>query len=105
MGFTLENQEKNLTDISEIDIEDYLEDMLDTSDQFIILTALTAQYKIRFVQACAHDDGIEVEIGIEEEGTYLYYKMCSEEECYDIFLDFYYNRFMPQMDKYKPVEF
>ena len=104
-GFTLENQERKLTDIRDIDIEDYLADMFVTADQFVILTAPMAQDKVRFVQACTHDDGIEVELGIEDEGTRLYYKMCSEEECYRIFLDFYEDRFVPDMKEYKPVEF
>nr|WP_304430242.1 hypothetical protein [uncultured Acetatifactor sp.] len=104
-GFTLENQERKLTDFRDIDIEDYLADMFVTADQFVILTAPMAQDKVRFVQACTHDDGIEVELGIEDEGTRLYYKMCSEEECYRIFLDFYEDRFIPDMKEYKPVEF
>ena len=104
-GFTLENQEGKLTDIRDIDIEEYLEDMFDSPDQFVTLTAPEAQNKVRYVQACTHDGDIEVEIGIEEEGTRFYYKMCSQEECYRIFLDFYDNTFVPEMDEYKPVEF
>ena len=104
-GFTLENQDRKLTDFRDVDIEDYLADMFVASDQFVILTAPMAQDKVRFVQACTHDDGIEVELGIEEEGTRLYYKMCSEEECCRIFLDFYEDRFIPDMKEYKPVEF
>ena len=103
--FTLENQERKLSDIRDIDIEDYLEDMFITPDQFVILTAPEAQRGIRYIQACTQDGEIEVEIGVEEEGTRLYYKMCSKEECYRIFLDFYENRFAPKMDEYKPVEF
>lgn len=104
-GFTLENQDRKLTDFRDVDIEDYLADMFVASDQFVILTAPMAQDKVRFVQACTHDDGIEVELGIEEDGTRLYYKMCSEEECCRIFLDFYEDRFIPDMGEYKPVEF
>jgi len=48
---------------------------------------------------------IEVELGVEESGTHLYYKMCSREECCRIFLDFYDNVFTPKMEEYKPVEF
>ncbi len=49
---------------------------------------------------------IEVELGIEEgEGTRLYYKICSQEECYRIFLDYYDNILAPNMEEYKPVEF
>lgn len=104
-GFTLENQDGKLTDFSDIDIEKYLENLFITPDQFVILTAPEAQYKVRYVQACTHDEGIEVELGIEEEGTCLYYKICSKEECRRIFLDFFDNVFIPKMDEYKPVEF
>ncbi len=104
-GFTLENQEGKLTDFRDINIEDYLADMFVTPDQFVVLTAPKAQNKIRFVQACMHDGEVEVELGIEENGTHLYYKMCTQEECYRIFLDFYDNIFTPKMKEYKPVEF
>lgn len=104
-GFTLRNQENELADCRDIDIEDYLEDMFVTPDQFVVLTAPKAQYKVRYVQACTHDEDIEVELGIEEKGTHLYYKMCSQQECYRIFLDFYDNTFIPKMEEYKPVEF
>lgn len=104
-GFMLRNQENELTEFRDIDIEDYLADLFVTPDQFVVLTAPKAQNKIRFVQACTHDGEIEVELGIEEKGTRLFYKMCSEEECYRIFLDFYENRLVPRMEEYKPVEF
>lgn len=104
-GFTLENQDRKVTDFRDVDIEDYLADMFVTPDQFVILTAPEPQHKIRYVQACTHDGEIEVELGIEEEGTRLYYKMCSEEECCRIFLEFYDNTFLPEMAEYKPVEF
>lgn len=104
-GFTLENQERKLTDFGDADIEDYLKDMFERDDQFVVLTAPVPQYKVRYVQACTHDDGIEVELGIEEEGTRLYYKMCSEEECRKIFLDFFRNAFVPKMEEYESVKF
>ncbi len=104
-GFTLRNQDTELTDFRDVDIEDYLADLFVTPDQFVVLSAPQAQYKVRFVQACTHEGEIEVELGIEENGTRLYYKMCSQEECYRIFLDFYENRFIPQMKEYRAVEF
>ena len=103
--FTLRNQESELTDFRDIDVEDYLADMFVTPDQFVVLSAPRAQNKVRFVQACTHDGEIEVELGIEEKGTHLYYKMCTQEECYRIFLDFYDGMFIPEMGEYKPVEF
>ena len=73
-GFILRNQESERTDFRDIDIEDYLADMFVTPDQFVVLTAPKAQHKVRYVQACTHDGEIEVELGIEEKGTHLYYK-------------------------------
>ena len=105
-GFTLRNQEHELHDFEESDIEFYLDDMFVTPEQFVVLTAPVAQNQIRFVQATVHPNGeLEVELGIEGEGTQLYYKICSEEECCQIFLDFYHNAFCPDRSAYKPVEF
>ena len=104
-GFTLENQDGKLTDFGDVDIEDYLDDMFHTPDQFVILTAPKPQNKVRYVQACTHDGQVEVELGVEDEGTRLFYKMCTEEECTRIFLDFYDGYFVPDMKEYKPVEF
>lgn len=104
-GFTLENQDERLIDFNDADIEDFLVDMFVSEDQFVVLTAPKAQNKVRYVQACPGDEGIELEIGIEDEGTVLYYKMCSEEECFRIFLAFYDNTFVPAMEEYELVEF
>ncbi len=104
-NFTLENQNGKTENFRDVDIEDYLTDMFDDAEQFVILTAPEPQHKVRYVQACVQDDGIEVELGIQEEGTRLFGKLCTEEECYRIFLDFYDNLFVPDMNEYQPVEF
>lgn len=104
-GFSLENQERKMNDVRDIDIEDYLEDMFDSPDQFVILTSPGVQNSIRYVQARMQDNKVEVELGVEENGIHLYYKLCSREECYRIFLDFYDNAFIPDMAEYKPVQF
>jgi len=106
-GFTLRNQERELHNFRDVDIEDYLADISVTPGQFVVLTAPTARNKIRFVQATQHcNEKLVVQLGVEGEGTQLYYKICSEEECYRIFLDFYDNySFNPDMKEYKPVEF
>lgn len=67
-GFKLENQNGAVKEFRDIDIEDYLEDMFASPDQFVTLTAPEAQHKVRFVQACMQKDSIEVELGIEENG-------------------------------------
>lgn len=104
-AFTLENQNGKIQNIRDIDIESYLEDMFVSPDQFVILTAPKAQHNVRFVQACMQDETVEVELGIENNGTRLFYKLCSKEACYRIFLDFYDNIFIPEMSEYKPVQF
>lgn len=104
-GFTLENQDRKLTDFRDVDLEDYLEDLYVTPDQFLILTAPELQHQVRYIQACTHDGQVEVELGVEDEGTRLFYKMCTEEECTRIFLDFYDGYFVPDMKEYRPVEF
>ena len=104
-GFTLENQDRKIKVTGRKDIQVYLEDLFVTEGQFVILTAPKAQHKVRYVQSCVHDEGIEVELGIEETGTRLFYKMCSKEECCHIFHDFYKNEFVPNMEEYKPVQF
>lgn len=104
-GFKLENQNGALREFRDVDIEDYLEDMFASPEQFVTLTAPKAQHKVRFVQACVQKDGIEVELGIEENGTHLVYRLCSKEECIRIFLDFFEDDFIPEMEEYQPVQF
>ncbi|MDE6625947.1 MAG: hypothetical protein K2K56_06215 [Lachnospiraceae bacterium] len=104
-GFKLENQNGALREFRDVDIEDYLEDMFASPEQFVTLTAPKAMRKVRFVQACLQRDGIEVELGIEENGTRLVYKLCSKEECVRIFLDFFEDEFIPKMEEYQPVQF
>ncbi len=106
-SFSLRNQERELRDFGTEEIEDFLEDMLVTPRQFVVLTAPKAQQQIRYVQACVHDDqGIETELGVEEaDGTHLYYKICQEEECFQIFLDFFADRLDVNMEEYQPVLF
>lgn len=103
--FTLENQNGRTENFEDVDIEVYLEDMFDDPEQFVILTAPEPRHKVRYVQACVQDEGIEVELGIQEEGTRLLGRLCTEEECYRIFMDFYDNAFVPDLSEYRPVEF
>ncbi len=107
-GYTLRNQEQTLRNFGVEEMEDYLEDVYHTPDQFLTLTSPEAQNKVRYVQTCYNNekDEIEVELGIEEQdGTHLVYKMCSLEECRDIFIEFFENKFQPQWNEYQPVQF
>lgn len=63
-GFTLRNQETELHDFSDIDIQDYLDDMFNQPGyQFVVLAAPTTQNNIRFVQTTVHKNG-ELEVKI-----------------------------------------
>lgn len=103
--FTLENQNRKKKDIYPDDISIFLEDMFLTPDQFVILTSPTVQHKVRYVQACMQGKDVEVQLGIEENGTHLFHKLCSKKECVTIFMAFFENEFIPNMDEYEPVQF
>ncbi len=107
-GYTLQNQEQTLKKFGVDEIKDYLEDVYYTPDQFLVLTSPEAQNKVRYVQTSYNneEDEIVVELGVDEEdGIHLVYKMCSMEECIDIFTEFFENRFQPQWNEYQPTPF
>lgn len=88
------------------DVEDCIFDMFEDENQFITLTVADACHNIRFVQACRINEGINVQIGIEdEEHTKLFEKTCTEDECLDIFKEFYADAYVRDTEKYSPVEF
>lgn len=104
--FSLENQNEKIENITEQDILEYLDIMLDDEDQHIILTAPKAIKKVRYIQARVLDDQIEVQAGVERNNAcYLYYKMCSEQESTNIFLDFFNNGMIPDLVDFAPVQF
>ena len=55
--FTLENQNGKTENFRDVDVEDYLADMFEDPDQFVILTAPEPRHKVRYVQACVQDEG------------------------------------------------
>ena len=87
-------------------VENCLWEMFDDEEEFVTLTTADARYNIRYVQASQIDDGIIVQLGIEEgEHTKLVEKVCTEEECMKIFEEFYTSSFVQNWEKYTPVEF
>ena len=102
-------KEQDLMDFGKEEIEEFLDDMFVTPDQFVVLTAPKAQgQQIRYVQACINDgeDDVHTEIAVEEEdGTHLYYRMCTDEECVQIFMDFFDRKLVVDKSEYKPVSF
>lgn len=102
----VENQDGKSKADSWMTVADYIYEMFDDSDQFVILTLADIAYNIRYVQAVQVESGINVQIGIEEGGnTKLVEKICSEEECIDIFQEFYESSYVRDIEQYTPVKF
>lgn len=105
ISLTLENQNGKISNIRDIDIEDYLEDMFADNDQFVILAPEKTVNGIAFVQACQVKDQISVQLGLEEKnGSRLVEIYCSKQECMDIFLHFYDTGRVENMERYTPVQ-
>lgn len=104
--WNVRTQEKDETVDSWEDAEDCILDMFGDEDEFVTLTTADARHNIRYIQACQGKEGIIVQAGIEEgEHTRLVEKVCLEEECLDIFEEFYHSANVQGLDQYKPVEF
>ena len=83
-----------------------LEDMLQDDNQFVTLTVGDAPYGIRYVQATLCEEGVVVELGLEEgEHTRLVEKICTAEECLAIFERFYQTAAVQDVEQYQPVAF
>ncbi|MBQ4522266.1 MAG: hypothetical protein IJA10_04865 [Lachnospiraceae bacterium] len=101
----LENQNGAIENCSSLDMEEYLQMMFDDGEQFITLSVPSARYGIRFVQACRVDKGIDVELGLEEDDhTKLICKICSEEECREIFHEFFHTANVCDRKGYEPIQ-
>ena len=104
--WNVRTQEKDQAVDSWRDVEDCILDMFADDNEFVTLTTADARYNIRYVQACPGKEGIIVQVGIEEgEHTRLVEKTCLEEECLDIFDEFYHFTTVQNLEQYKPVEF
>lgn len=100
---TLERAAKNWQDVLDRVLE-----MFDDDDEFVTLTVGDARHNIRYVQAVrdTRGDRIIVQLGIEDENhTRLVEKLCGENECVEIFREFYDSASVRELDKYKPVKF
>lgn len=88
------------------EVEDCIWDMFEDEDEFVVLTVGELLHQIRYVQASQIKDGIIVQLGIEEgEQTRLVEKKCTQEECLDIFREFYASASVQDVEKYTPVKF
>lgn len=90
------------------DVLDRVLEMFGDDDEFVTLTLGEARHNIRYVQAARkmRGDQIIVQLGIEDDKyTRLVEKLCGEEECVEIFREFYSSSNVSGLDKYKPVKF
>lgn len=102
----LGSQNGDLHNVSWQQVENGLEDVFDDSNQFLVLTLQKIRHNIRYVQATQCDDGIVVQLGVENNNTTkLVEKICSEEECIDIFKEFYNSSAVKNLQDYTPVKF
>ncbi len=87
-------------------VEECLLEMFLDDNEFVTLTIQEIHHNIRFIQACQGKDGIVVQLGIEEgEKVRLVEKECMEDECMDIFYEFYNSTYVKDIETYHPVEF
>ena len=101
----LENKNGVIENCTYLDVEEYLQMMLDDSEQFITLSMPSAPYGIRFVQACRVNEGIDVELGLEQDNqTKLICRVCDEEECRNVFYEFFNTSNVYDRKGYEPIK-
>ena len=101
----LENKNGVIENCTYLDVEEYLQMMLDDSEQFITLSMPSAPYGIRFVQACRVNEGIDVELGLEQDNqTKLICRVCDEEECRNVFYEFFNTSNVCDRKGYEPIK-
>ncbi|MDE7423269.1 MAG: hypothetical protein K2N51_06215 [Lachnospiraceae bacterium] len=103
---TLRNQGDELRDYTEEDILEFLEIIMEDTDEFVTLTSENLISEIRYVQAAVNDGEITLQIGIEkEDGTHLCEKEVTYEKCKEIFLDFHNGIWNENIDDFGPTLF
>lgn len=100
------NQEGELQDYTEEDILKFLEIIMEDTEEFVTLTSEKLIREIRFVQAAVNNGEITLQIGMEkEDGTHLYEKVVSFENCKEIFLNFHNGIWNEDLDDFEPALF
>lgn len=102
----LENQDGCIHEFGHLEILEYIQKILDDSQQFVTLELPEANYGVRYVQACINQGKIDVQLGLEEgNNTKLVEKTCSHEDCQKIFLEFFDYGYVNDLESYTPVQF
>ena len=89
------------------EVEEAIRDMLADPEEFVILTVGDPRFGIRFIQSTQlKTGGITLELALETpQGTRLVEKDCTQQECLEIFREFYNTTSVQGVEQYTPVEF
>lgn len=103
---SLRNQNEETTDFGRPELDAYLQVMFDDYEQFIVFSLPKAPCGICFVQAAQVADGIDVQLGLAENGrTRVVTKICTPKVCREIFYEFFETGDVRERSGYKPLEF
>lgn len=106
---TVETQDGERSAKSWDDVMEGIDEMFEYEDEFVILTLANISHDVRYVQARYHDDGVTVQLGVEvNDGKNI--KLVektglSEEECVEIFREFYETSNVKNVEQYTEVQF
>lgn len=104
-SFKLENQSGAIHRFTEAHIDNALQDLFCDSDQFLILEAPKPSHGIRYVQARQAQGWILLQLGMEEQGQIrLVEKLCRQEACRRVFLEFYRGSYAPGKWEYRDAQ-
>ena len=106
-GNTVGTQDGERSANSWNDVMDGINEMFEYEDEFVVLTLADISHDVRYVQACYPDDGITVQLGVEVEGGIKLVEKTglSEEECVEIFREFYETSNVQNVEQYTDVKF
>lgn len=104
---TVATQDGESTAKSWDDVMDGINEMFEYEDEFVILTLAKISHGVRYMQARYDDDGIVIQLGTEVKGGILLVEKTgfSEEECVEVFREFYETSAVKDVEEYKEVQF
>lgn len=104
---TVKTQDGERSASSWDDVMEGINEMFEYEDEFVVLTLANISHDVRYIQARYNDDGVTVQLGVEVDGgTKLVEKIgLSEEECVEIFREFYETSNVKNVEQYTDVKF
>jgi len=103
---TLETPEGMTDSFDQEDILECIRRITEDPDFYLILTLPVATHGIRYVQACECHGIVDVQLAVEKKKhVRLVEKLCSAQECADIFLHFFDTGEVDDLRTFKPVRF